>query len=109
MFSQAQKVNDGWQLTNAWGHRFILPCAASFEDGQVVLATLGTRLRVDVRRVKKTNLLADMLQSLACPLYVLDTRRAGVGGSGSWSPETFASIISDLIGDQRTYSFLHLP
>jgi hypothetical protein len=50
-----------------------------------------------------------MLAALRQPIYLLDTRRNGVGAQSSWSPREFASIIPNSLAGRITYAYLHLP
>jgi hypothetical protein len=52
---------------------------------------------------------ARILASLDRPLYLLDTRRNGCGGQGSWSPREFATEIPAMMGSAHNYAFVHLP
>jgi hypothetical protein len=53
--------------------------------------------------------MAEMLASLSRPVYLIDTRRNGVGAQSSWSPREFATVIPELIADRVRYEYLHMP
>jgi hypothetical protein len=110
MFQKAVKDHEGWQVVNTLGHALRLPSDASFADRAVSIAVMGTQRRKPLPSgVKVTELLAAMLASLGRALYVIDTRRDGVGGQSSWSPREFAAVIPALIGGRAPYAYLHLP
>lgn len=92
-------------LDNAWGDRMILPLRRT--GGPLLVGLLGTGAVREAK--KKTAAMADLLRSLDTPLYVLDTRRNGCGGQGSWVPREFATEIPHLMKTERPYCFVHLP
>lgn len=53
--------------------------------------------------------MAALLRSLGQPLYLLDTRRNGCGGQGSWAPREFATEIPRFMESECRYSLVHLP
>jgi len=118
--AEKQNFDNGdsaWILNDEWGHEMFLPCPHQPEQLSVDIGVLGTRVRdgnlAGYQWAKnKTKLMAAMLLSLDKPIYLIDTRRNGVGGQGSWSPREFASLIPDIMKDQgckQLYSFIHLP
>lgn len=108
MFETATRHGDQWLVQNAMGHRLCLPCKPSYMTMEI--ATLGTRRRVSVKtKVPMTGLMAEMLDSLQRPLYVLDVRRDGTGAQSSWSPREFASVIPGMLAGGRKYAYVHLP
>ena len=109
MFTKAHRMQTEWRLFNSWGHSLTLPCRESYAGSEISLGVLGTRTRGKVSG-GKTKLMMEMLAALDRPLYLLDTRRDGVGGQGSWSPCEFSTMIADHLAQHNiTYSFLHLP
>jgi len=108
MFLHAERNSDYWLLWNAWQHSFRLPCDETYAGREVAIGLLGTRTRGKVGG-RKTMLMTQMLGTLRRPLYLLDTRRNGVGGQSSWSPREFASVIPDGLPRDLPYAFLHLP
>lgn len=119
MFIHAEKDQQQWRLSNSFGHQLLLPCRADFSGRSVPIGVLGTGTRVppvqrtvNGKRETKAELLAGMLVALQRPLYLLDTRRTGVGGQGSWAPLEFATLIPagmSAHGHHHAYSYLHLP
>jgi hypothetical protein len=73
--------------------------------GPFEIGLLGTRTQAKISG--KTKRLAEMLNRLRRPIYLVDIRRAGVGGQGCWSPLEFASLVPKAISEP--YSFFHLP
>jgi hypothetical protein len=108
MFQKATRGKDGWQLPNGMGHELHLPCHESYANAKLALGTLGTRRRVEVPG-KVTVLMAKMLASLGCPLYLLDVRRDGTGAQSSWSPREFASVIPAHLPSGQKYAYVHIP
>ncbi|OGA98188.1 MAG: hypothetical protein A3E25_20920 [Burkholderiales bacterium RIFCSPHIGHO2_12_FULL_69_20] len=112
MFTDAQRDAAGWCLTNRWGHELRLPSLVALHGRPTRFATLGTRFQAKPRKVlgsNKTEIMARLLRSLACPIFVIDTRRDGVGAQSSWSPREWASQVPDLLGDAQPYDYMHLP
>jgi Protein of unknown function, DUF488 len=105
VFTNAGRNENEWVLDNAWGDRMILPFRRT--GGLLRVGLLGTGAVRDAKR--KTEAMAGLLMSLETPLYVLDTRRNGCGGQGSWAPREFASEIPDRMKTERPYCFVHLP
>jgi len=105
VFTNANRKENEWVLDNAWGDRMILPFRRTAEPLRVGL--LGTGAVRNAKR--KTEAMAGLLKFLDTPLYVLDTRRNGTGGQGSWAPREFASEIPHLMKTERPYCFVHLP
>ena len=85
------------------GESLVLP--ASSAPGPFEIGLLGTRTEAKI--TGKTKRLAEMLDHLRRPVYLVDIRRAGVGGQGCWSPLEFASVVPETI--REPYSFFHLP
>jgi hypothetical protein len=94
-----------WVVRNDWGDQMILPIEDTVKS--LTLGLLGTGT---VRKIEnKTRAMATLLGSLDRPLYLLDTRRNGCGGQGSWAPREFATQIPVFMNSQNPYSFVHLP
>jgi uncharacterized protein YeaO (DUF488 family) len=104
VFTDADRTATEWVLENTWGDQMILPFKPC-KKLRVVL--LGTRSRQDFPQ--KTIAMAALLKSLGVPLYVLDTRRHGCGGQGSWAPLELATLIPNLMKMEHAYCFVHLP
>jgi hypothetical protein len=95
--------NGEWVLAGPCGERLSL--AGASNAGPFEVGLLGTRTAKKVSA--KTRRLAEMIDDLQRPIYILDVRRAGVGGQGSWSPLEFASVVPETV--REPYSFFHLP
>jgi hypothetical protein len=115
-YINATKHGDYWLARNAWGHGLKLPCRETYNGATLEIGTLGTGTHGFTRRTGKKDpdpkmfeILALMLASIARPVYLLDTRRAGEGGQGSWAPLEFATQIPGLLLSSIPYTFLHLP
>lgn len=111
MFIRARPEGDSWCVANAFGHDLRLPRVP--RDARVEIGVVGTRapeLKAPGRRRfgSKLGLLAAALRALDRPIYLLDTRRTGVGGQGSWSPLELATLLPDRM-PAGCYAFLHLP
>lgn len=102
MFVTAERDPAGWRLRNRLGHELRLECG---RPPSVRIGVLGTRTDVPLRQ--KMAALASRLAALPGPVMLLDTRRTGVGGQGSWSPLEFATLIPERMGGG--YEFLHVP
>jgi hypothetical protein len=105
MFEEANRTDAGWIVQNRWGDGMFLPVDET--QASVRVGLLGTRAVGKFRN--KCVALGQLLSSLNRPLYVLDTRRDGCGGQGSWSPREFATEIPSMMAGQRRYAFVHLP
>lgn len=108
MYIRAVREDDHWRVENAFGHALALPCPPDALGGEIRFGVLGTGTRAKVRG-RKTDRMADTLAALRRPIYLLDARRNGVGGQGSWSPLEFASLIPAAIDGPYPYAFVHLP
>ena len=97
MVASARREPGTWHVALAWGHGLLLPALGRGAAGTLRLAVLGTRTLAPVP-TGKSALMAGMLATLDCALYIFDTRRAGSGGQSSWSPREFASLIPALLG-----------
>jgi hypothetical protein len=53
--------------------------------------------------------MATMIGAIDQPIYLLDVRRNGVGGQGSWAPREFATIVPEQLPREAAYDYLHLP
>lgn len=110
MFVSACKKPESWTLTNGWGHKFELPSGRDYAHAELPIGVLGTGRRAEIPGApNKAKLLASMLAALNRPIYLLDVRRDGVGGMGSWGPREFASIVPEMIAGRSPYAYLHLP
>jgi hypothetical protein len=108
MFVRAVREENRWLVSNSWGHQLALPCASDMSDLTIQIGTLGTGCRrKGVTQV--TKLMSAMVAALPRHLYMLDVRRNGTGGQGSWSPKEFATIIRAERPAGTTYDFIHLP
>ena len=106
MFERAERVAEGWIVSNAWGHGMLLPVREPLDGVTISFGVLGTRTRR--KRDKVYQATASMLAALNRPLYLLDVRRSGTGGSGSWSPRELATTMPQPAGSPSPYCFLHL-
>ncbi len=105
MFQEARKEQDRWWVSNRWGHRLELPCRRDYADRSMAIGTPGTGRRKDPKMPRVvTAQMANLLASLDRPLYLIDTRRDGVGAQSSWSPREFASLIPDALPQHLTYA-----
>lgn len=111
MFINAIRHGDEWRLSNPWGHELRLPGLPAQSTLMVEIGTLGTKFkaRINRRTGNRSAVMAKMLKSLNRPIFVVDTRRDGCGGQGSWSPLEFATLIPREFGNGQPYGFLHLP
>lgn len=98
-----------WNLHGALKEILTLPRARS-ADKRFLIGTIGTRRAVEVRG-NKTKEFAQTLAELAQPIMLVDVRRKGMGGSGSWGPTEFATLIPGHLKAAGIveYSFHHLP
>jgi hypothetical protein len=108
MYIRAAREHDHWRVENAFGHGLLLPCAADLSGCEIPFGVLGTSTRAKVKG-RKTDRMADLLASLRRPLYLIDARRNGVGGQGSWAPLEFATLIPEAMASPYPFSFVHLP
>lgn len=110
MFVTAKQVDGAagamWRVADPFGHALELP-AIRDQQGRVEIGVVGTRSAPRVH--PKTPAMAGALRSLGRPLLLIDVRRNGVGGSGSWSPREFATTVPRLMASAAPYSYLHLP
>ena len=88
LISKGEKIDNKWKLTGPIGEELFLPAATGGE--KIEIGTLGTATRVKLpSKVSKYSLAVELFNSLHRPVCVLDVRRTGMGGSGSWGPEVF--------------------
>lgn len=117
LFKQATRTDDKW-IVQSDVFALELP-RAKFSDRKqatIEIGLLGTREREKSKNYQwannKTKKIAALLGSLGSS-FLIDTRRDGVGGMGSWSPKEFSSIIPDLIEQHyarsEKYEYIHLP
>lgn len=104
IIQKAQKNNNSWELVSRIGEKIILPI--SKDVNEIEIGLLGTRT-VNDKIKSKTNAFINLINSLGKPVYLVDTRRNGVGGSSSWSPREFETVIADKILEQ--YNYIHIP
>ena len=72
------------------------------------MGVLGTRTLGKVAR--KTQRFADLLSSLDKPVWLVDVRRSGAGGQGSWGPNELTNTIPRLMGSRgKHFAYVHLP
>lgn len=110
LWSSAIKDGCVWTLTDSMGFRLTFEARRDFSGAEVQIGLLGTRRRQVLKNVKsQTELMVQMLSSVSRPLLLIDTRRNGVGGSGSWSPREFATEIPTLMNSGKPYQFVHIP
>jgi len=111
MYIDAAKHGDCWLVRNAWGHDLKLPCRETYKGASLEIGTLGTRAPGFKPKpyLRRFEAVAQMLDTLHRPLYLMDTRRGGTGASSSWSPLEFATKIPALLSPECSYAFLHLP
>ena len=98
MFTHAEKQKQHWIVRNDLGHGLMLPCREAYDNSTIEIATMGTGARNFTRRAGepiRAVTMAMMLKSLERPIYLLDTRRDGVGGQGSWSPLELLQGVTD--------------
>ncbi len=93
-----------WSLLGPSGESLSLPCA---DSGPFRIGLMGTRSALV--KTNKTSKFAETLDKLDCPVYLVDVRRNGMGGNGSWGPLEFASLIPQMMSKRRSYSFYHIP
>ena len=93
---------NAWVLGGPCGEHLRL---AKFEGRSIDIGLLGTR--TSLVRSGKTNAMIDCLARLQKPVMMLDVRRNGSGGSGSWGPREFGTIIPNALS--TLYSYHHLP
>lgn len=108
MFTKAIREPLAWRVSNAFGHTLVLPCCETYARQDVRFGVLGTGTESKVKG-RKTDVMSELLASLRQPLYLLDTRRNGVGGQGSWAPLEFATLIPERMASPGPYEFVHLP
>ena len=109
LISGVRECPTRWELSGQAGEILQLPRLTT-PDREILIGTAGTRRAVKVKG-KLTEHFARMLAVLPEPIMLIDVRRTGIGGSGSWGPEEFATIIPGLLaaaGVSR-YSFHHVP
>jgi hypothetical protein len=99
-----------WDLLGKMGETLRLRRAASPGAAPFLIGTMGTRRAVEVTGNQTQNF-ANTLAMVKQPICLVDIRRNGVGGSGSWSPAEFATIIPERLEEAgiKQYSFHHLP
>lgn len=93
-----------WSLIGPSGESLSLPCA---DSGPFRIGLIGTRS--NLVKANKTSKFAETLDKLNCPIYLIDIRRNGMGGNGSWGPLEFASLIPQMMSKSHSYSFFHIP
>lgn len=93
-----------WSLLGPAGESLSLPCA---DSGPFRIGLVGTRSILV--KTRKTSKFAETLDNLECPVYLIDVRRNGMGGSGSWGPLEFSSLIPQMMSKRHSYSFYHMP
>lgn len=111
------RTNTTWILKDGWGHEMYLPRPSDPENRTIDIGLVGTRSRNDDNQWKfkwangKYDFMAALLVGLNRPVYLIDVRRGGVGGSGSWCAEQFATLFPILIHQQtdQPYAYIHLP
>lgn len=108
MYTRAVREAGCWRVENAFGHALTLPCATDLAGGEIEFGVLGTGSHAKLKG-RKTDRMADLLACLRRPLYLLDARRNGVGGQGSWAPLEFATLIPEAMASPYAYAFVHLP
>tara|TARA_R110000787_G_scaffold9886_3_gene34183 strand:+ start:677 stop:1435 length:759 start_codon:yes stop_codon:yes gene_type:complete len=107
LISKGEKIDNKWKLTGPIGEELFLPAATGGE--KIEIGTLGTATRVKLpSKVSKYSLAVELFNSLHRPVCVLDVRRTGMGGSGSWGPEVFTALPQKLTGNDG-FQFIHLP
>jgi hypothetical protein len=95
---------EDWGLIGPLGEVLRLPAAKA---GPFRIALVGTRS--SLVKTAKTKSFAAMLADLDQSVFVVDVRRNGAGGSGSWGPREFGTLIPDMIENNCGYSYHHLP
>ena len=55
----------------------------------------------------QTQRFVELLNGLRRPIHLIDIRRSGTGGMGSWSPRELATIVPKQLTEP--YAFLHVP
>ncbi len=107
-----------WILADEWGYQTVLPCLEHSKSVTANIGLLGTRVRGGkIAGYKwannRTKLMAAMLLSVDKPIYLVDVRRTGIGGQGSWGPNEFANLIPNIMKERNKnhppYSYIHLP
>lgn len=96
-----------WQLQGPLKETLVLPALTPSASGTLRLGLLGTRSSPKVKN--KTDRFAGTIAALGCPVFLVDTRRNGTGGQGSWSPRELATCIPAMLPPQQPYSYMHLP
>jgi hypothetical protein len=112
--SGVKRFAETWDIVGPFGERLSVPRAK--RSGVFHVGLLGTQRRVKLKR-PAFQVAAELFHGLGRPVYVIDTRRDGVGAQGSWSPRELASRIPDHITTlanrggvtAQRYGYLHLP
>ena len=76
--------------------------------GPVDIGVLGTGTLAQTSG--KLDRMASVIAGLGRPVLLVDTRRTGQGGRGSWGPLEFATLLPEKLGGANgRYSYLHMP
>lgn len=106
--SKYQEANEPyWRLQGPLKEVLLLPALASTVSGTLRLGLLGHRSPPKLQ--KKTARFAATIAALGCPVFLVDTRRDGVGRQSSWGPRELATQIPAMLPAEQAYSYVHLP
>jgi hypothetical protein len=110
MFEDVHECEGHWELSDPTGGVLRLP-KLTRRTGDILIATAGTRRTRDVNIKRAVQGLADAIAELRRPITLIDVRRAGVGGSGSWGPDVFTGTLPEMLGAAgiSRYTYYHLP
>lgn len=104
LIKETVKNANSWKLVTRTGEELVFNIEKHPQEIEIGL--LGTRT-INKKMTEKTNKFAKLLNKINKPIYLIDSRRDGVGGSGSWSPKEFETIIADKI--VNPYNYIHIP
>ena len=96
-----------WEVNNRFGYTLYMD--VPYLPSVVDIGLLGTQWLPNKLPwpFNEITVMADMLNMLKRPLYLIDVRRDGTGPQNSWSPREFATIIPAMV--YKPMVFMHLP
>ncbi len=108
IIDEVTKLKDHWVLRGPLNSSLQLP-AMDPKVAVVDIGTIGTRRR-NAFKGKVTEQFAKRLAEMNRPVTIVDVRRTGAGGSGSWGPLEFATKIPRMLSSSgNEYAYFHLP